>query len=83
MHVPVLKRHTQHMSHQPRSEAFPPAVSLFQMLEMCCSDISQVNLGFLAQVSAVILSPSVLSTVLCTCPVICLLSDWQAGCFSV
>ncbi len=54
----------------------------------CCkcvgySDISQVNLGILAQVSTVILDPSVLSTVLCTGPVICLLSDWQAGCYSL
>lgn len=46
-------------------------------------DISLVNLGILAQVGTMILDPRVLSTVLCTCPVICLLSDWQAGCYSV
>lgn len=47
------------------------------------SHISRVNLGILAQARAVILDPGVLSTGLCTCPVICLLSDWQARCYSV
>lgn len=77
------KPRTQHMSNKSHTVA----ISLLSHYSRCweCvgySDISQVNLPVLAQVSAVILDSSVLSTVSCTCPVICPLSDWQAGCYS-